>query len=220
MCRPWLKCYPTQTTQMLKSQTYRDIQIDTDVLCSSTLSGRRGWLQWESIKGMLCDWGGRLLSLVFILTQHKVQKAACDRREDWCAEYPPPASFPPPSSGYLTVRDSTERADWFSPHPEIGLVFHIGWYETFREGLAWGVWVYCAGAVGLVLVEMTGWWCGDRQDWLELRKKWKTETEMEKQSPASWDLRDWPTVSFQPSWAQRRQSGQLVLLLDKLSSSV
>lgn len=68
--------------------------------------------------------------------------------------------------------------DWFSPHPEIELVFHVGWYETFREGLVgWGRRGYCAGVVGLVLVEMTGWWCGDRQDWLELRKKCKTETD-------------------------------------------
>lgn len=57
MCRPWLKCYPTQTTQMLKVQTYRNIQIDTDVLRSSSLFGRRGRLRWESIKGMLCDRG-------------------------------------------------------------------------------------------------------------------------------------------------------------------
>lgn len=98
MCRPWLKCYPTQTTQMLKVQTYRNIQIDTDVLRSSSMFVRRGWLRWESIKGMLCDRGGRLLSLVFILTQHKVKKAACDRKEDWCAEYPPP---PPPAPLFL-----------------------------------------------------------------------------------------------------------------------
>lgn len=31
---PWLKRYPTQTTQMLKVQTYRNVQIDTDVLRS------------------------------------------------------------------------------------------------------------------------------------------------------------------------------------------
>ena len=67
---------------MLKVQTYRNIQIDTDVLRSSTLFGRRGWLRWESIKGTRRDRGGRLLSLVFILTQHQVKKAACDRRED------------------------------------------------------------------------------------------------------------------------------------------
>lgn len=65
---------------MLKVQTYRNVQIDTDVRRSSTLFGRGGWLQWESIKGMHRDQGegGRLLSLVFILTQRKVQKAACD----------------------------------------------------------------------------------------------------------------------------------------------
>lgn len=221
MCRPWLKCYPTQTTQMLKVQTYRNIQIDTDVLRSSSMFVRRGWLRWESIKGMLCDRGGRLLSLVFILTQHKVKKAACDRKEDWCAEYPPPP-LPPYSSSSSSLllvsdRQGFHRArDWFSPHPEIGHVFHIGWYETFREGLGGEL---CRGG-GIVLVEMTRWWCGDRQDWLELRKKCKTETEMEKQRHAPWDWRDWPAASIQPSRAERLVSSRLVLLLDKLSSGV
>lgn len=205
MCRAWLKCYPTQTTQMLKVQTYRNIQIDTDVLRSSALFGRRGWLRWESIKGMLWDRGGRLLSLVFILTQHKVKKAACDRREDWCPEYPPqprtpllllPLFLPIWPSG---IPQSEQRLI-LSPPRDIGLVFHIGWYETFREGLVVGMGEYCAGVVGLVLVEMTGWWCGDRQGWLELREKWKTETEMEKQRRAPWDWRDWTAASFQPSW--------------------
>lgn len=65
---------------MLKVQAYRNVQIDTDVQRSSTLFGRGVRLRWESIKGMHCDQGerDRLLSLVFILTQRKVKKAACD----------------------------------------------------------------------------------------------------------------------------------------------
>lgn len=164
--------------------------------------GRGGWLRWESIKGMHRDRGGRLLSLVFILTQRKVKKAACDRREDWCAEYPPPP-FPLP---YLTVRDSTERAEIDSlPTQRYRACFshRVIWDFQRRSGGCGGdvegrrAGGYCAGEVGLVLVEMTGWWCGDRQGWLELREKWKTETEMEKQRPSLWDWRDRTAASFQ-----------------------
>lgn len=209
MRRPWLKCYPTQATQMLKVQTYRNAQIDTDVSRFCALFGCRGWLLRESIKGMLCDRGGRLLSLVFILTQHKVKKAACDQREDWCAEYPPSLSSLHPI--WPSGIPQSEQRLILSPLRDIGLVFHTGRYETFREGLAvgavgWGE--SCAEMVGLVLVEMAGRWCGDRQGWLELREKWKTETEMEKPRPALRDWRDWTAASFQPSCAQRLHSGQ------------
>lgn len=149
-------------------------------------------------------WSGRwrLLSLVFILTQHKVKKAACDRREDWCAEYTPPPPFfllvllPP-----LGISDGQgfHRAsrDWFPPplQPRDRACFSHRVIWDFQRGSGGdgegegGMGRYCAGAVGLVLVEMTGWWCGDRQDWLELRKKWKTETEMEKLAAGSLRLK-------------------------------
>lgn len=152
MCRPWLKCYPTQTTQMLKVQTYRNIQIDTDVLCSSTLLGRRGWLRWESIKGMLCDRGvGFCISCLSWLSTKS--KGSMRPKGRLMCQIPPPHPFLSPPSWYLTVRDSTERAEIDSlPHTEIGLVFHIGWYETFREVLVVGreVGVLCwGGGIGI-----------------------------------------------------------------------
>lgn len=164
----------------------------------STPFGRRGWLRLGNRYGECSVIGGGekswLLSFVFMLTQHKVKKAACDRREDWCAEQPTLLSPLPPL--YLTVRDSTERAEIDSlPTQRYRACFSHGviWdservWRTGRDGM---------GSVGLVLVEMTARWCGDRQGWLELRNKWKTETEMEKQRPASFHtscVSAWPAL--------------------------
>lgn len=225
MCRPWLKCYPTQTTQMLKVQTYRNTQIDTDVLRSSTLFALRGWQRWESIKGNAAWWGGRLLSLVFILTQRKVKKAACDRREDWCAKTPHSPALSP-SLFLLPIRRSgipqSEQRLILSPPRDRACCSHIGWDETFREGLLgssivqgqwdWYWWRWQDGDVGIGRTD----WTWERCE--QVRQRWKSRL-----SP--WDRRDWPAVSFQTPWAQRPPlgpvgvtSGQVVLRrIDPLS---
>lgn len=117
------------------------VEIDTDVMRSSTLLGRRGWLRRESIKGR--DGRGEevgaggLLSFVFILTQRKVKKAACDWREDWCGKQPPP----------LRVRRSG------NPQREQRLILSPdGDKACFSHRVIWDYEGYCAGPVRL-------YWC-------------------------------------------------------------
>lgn len=176
MCRPWLKCYPTQTTQMLKVQTYRNIQIDTDVLCSSTLLGHRGWLRWESIKGMLCDWGGRLFVFCCYPDSAQSQKGSMQPKGRLMCQIPPsPFFFLSPLGIWRSgIPQSEQRLILPPPRDRACFSRRVIW--DFQRGSGGeGRGGHCA--VGLVLVEMTGWWCGDRQDWLELRKKCKTETD-------------------------------------------
>lgn len=151
----------------------------------------------------------------------------------WIHSPPPPSSSSWSSSllsVYLTVRDSTERAEIDShppSNPEIGLVFHIGWYETFRGGLGetgrgkggwggivlgrwdWYWWRWQDGDVGIGRTD----WSWERSE--KLRQRWKSWR------PAPWDWRDLPRC-FIPTIPEPRDSSQTGCSspLDKSSSGV
>lgn len=106
--------------------------------------------------------GGRLLYFVVILTQHKVKKAACNWREDWCAKCPPPFSLLPPFGIWRSGIPQRERRLILSTPRDRACFSHRVIWDFQRGSGGWGRRRYCAAVVGLVLVEMTGWWCGDR----------------------------------------------------------
>lgn len=180
MRRPWLKCHPTQTTQMLKVQTYRNVQIDTDVPRAATLFWTRRAAAVEIDNGD-APWSVIVFS-VYPDSAQSQKGSMClqGRLMHWLPPYPTRSH----SSSLRLVCGGSQgfrgaRRDWFPPptRPEIGLVFHMGWYETLRDGLVGGA----GEGAGIV----QGQW-----DWY--RRRWQDGDVGIARTDWSWDRSEKP----------------------------